>query len=278
MQADKGTHASGTVSAVMKSGTNMYHGDLFEFFRNGVLNARNSFALRRDTLSEISSASVAPSRKTNYSSLLDIRELALGRIPRIAPVSCALPRCCLAISASVPLSREQFIDPLRSRADGKKIDPSRFSPQALAIVKLLPKATGPCGQTSFGPVQKTNEYQTLGRIDYMIQQQADFVFPLHGDGDAYFASSLRLLRQPARFRDRQQTTSLKPRVWVTHTCFSPTTVNSFRIAVDRVEAYTALTAIYFSPCDIRSKVLLLRSASDRGDRNRRACDRNQHGD
>ena len=50
MTAESGTHAAAAVSAVVKSGTNEYHGDLFEFLRNGDMNARNFKALRRDTL------------------------------------------------------------------------------------------------------------------------------------------------------------------------------------------------------------------------------------
>jgi hypothetical protein len=48
--AQYGYHASATVNAVTKSGTNQYHGDLFEFVRNGDLNARDFFAAARDTL------------------------------------------------------------------------------------------------------------------------------------------------------------------------------------------------------------------------------------
>src|ERR1019366_3054233 len=48
--AQYGYHASATVNAVTKSGTNQYHGDLFEFIRNGDLNARDFFATARDTL------------------------------------------------------------------------------------------------------------------------------------------------------------------------------------------------------------------------------------
>src|SRR5205814_434336 len=48
--AQNGMHAAGAVSAVTKSGTNEVHGDLFEFVRNGMFNARNGFATSRDTL------------------------------------------------------------------------------------------------------------------------------------------------------------------------------------------------------------------------------------
>src|SRR5262245_30179330 len=39
-----GVKSSGSVSLVTKSGTNDFHGDLFEFVRNGSFNARNAFA------------------------------------------------------------------------------------------------------------------------------------------------------------------------------------------------------------------------------------------
>ena len=40
----------GVVNAVTKSGTNQWHGDLFEFLRNGDVNAINYFAPRQDSL------------------------------------------------------------------------------------------------------------------------------------------------------------------------------------------------------------------------------------
>jgi hypothetical protein len=42
--------SAGSVSMVTKSGTNAFHGNLFEFVRNYRFNARNFFATRRDTL------------------------------------------------------------------------------------------------------------------------------------------------------------------------------------------------------------------------------------
>ena len=45
-----GLHPYAVVNAVTKSGTNQLHGDLFEFVRNGDLNARNFFAPTQDSL------------------------------------------------------------------------------------------------------------------------------------------------------------------------------------------------------------------------------------
>src|SRR6266571_777858 len=50
LPAQYGDHAAATVNAVTKAGTNEVNGDLFEFVRNGVFNARNFFAAKRDTL------------------------------------------------------------------------------------------------------------------------------------------------------------------------------------------------------------------------------------
>jgi hypothetical protein len=50
LQAQYGVHASATVNVITKSGTNEFHGSAFEFVRNGIFNARNFFAPRRDTL------------------------------------------------------------------------------------------------------------------------------------------------------------------------------------------------------------------------------------
>ena len=44
LTAQNGVHAGGTVTGVTRSGSNEFHGDAFEFLRNGDLNARNFFA------------------------------------------------------------------------------------------------------------------------------------------------------------------------------------------------------------------------------------------
>src|ERR1700704_6121833 len=50
LSAQFGIHSGSVVNVVTKSGTNQFHGNLFEFVRNGNFNARNFFAARQDTL------------------------------------------------------------------------------------------------------------------------------------------------------------------------------------------------------------------------------------
>ena len=48
--AQYGHHSAAAVNGVTKSGTNEFHGDLFEFLRDEHLNARNAFATQGDGL------------------------------------------------------------------------------------------------------------------------------------------------------------------------------------------------------------------------------------
>src|SRR3989442_13836895 len=48
--ASNGMHSGAAVNSVMKSGTNAFHGDAFEFVRNNAFNARDFFAAKNDGL------------------------------------------------------------------------------------------------------------------------------------------------------------------------------------------------------------------------------------
>src|SRR5438552_1212723 len=50
LPAQYGHHSSAAINGVTKSGGNEFHGDIFEFLRNGYFNARNTFATSRDNL------------------------------------------------------------------------------------------------------------------------------------------------------------------------------------------------------------------------------------
>jgi hypothetical protein len=48
MKAEFGQTSGGIVNVATKSGTNEFHGSLYEFFRNDALDARNAFATQVD--------------------------------------------------------------------------------------------------------------------------------------------------------------------------------------------------------------------------------------
>ena len=203
MTAQNGLHSAGAVSAVVKSGTNAFHGDAFEFFRNGDLNARNANAARRDTLkrNQFGGRWAGRSSRTSSFSSAAIRERRRAPIRPISPDSSRQRVCCPVISVAA------ICHNLHNPATGalypnNQIPTGQFSSQALAIVKLLPGAQGPCGQVKYGPVQKINEYQVLGRADYQLSgKESLFV--------RYMATSYKLppayqfSPESARFSDRR---------------------------------------------------------------------------
>ncbi len=50
LSAQYGLHPGAVVNIVTEAGTNGFHGTLFDFFRNGDMNARNYFSTKQDTL------------------------------------------------------------------------------------------------------------------------------------------------------------------------------------------------------------------------------------
>jgi hypothetical protein len=180
MQAQFGFHATATVNAVTRSGTNEFHGDLFEFVRNYKFNARDAFAKQRDTYKRNQFGGVigGPIKKdklfffggyqrtllrsdaTQNTAFIPTPAALAGDFTQLASAACNN-----GVAKTLPTSLG-FMD--------NKIDPSQLNPVAVNIAKTFPVTNDPCGRTLYGLVQNQNEDQFVSKIDYTLNAKHSF--------------------------------------------------------------------------------------------------------
>ncbi len=170
LQAQYGQHSSAAVNAVTKSGTNEFHGDLFEFVRNGSMNARNAFAPKRDSLKRNQFGGVlgGPLIQNKLFFFGGDQSTTLRSAPvegiAFAPTPAMLAGDWTAITTPGCNAGRQIT--LRAPFADNRINPSMFSVAALNLVRRLPNPTDSCGRVTYGQVIKSNEHVIVGKIDY----------------------------------------------------------------------------------------------------------------
>src|SRR2546422_1527985 len=142
LQPQYGFHAGASVNAVTKSGSNEFHGNLFEFLRNGALNARDFFATRRDTLKRNQFGGVlgGPIIKDKlfffggYQATIQRSDPAFntGYVP-----TAAMKQGDFTTIASAAC--QGTAKPLGAPFAGNRIEPSRFDAAAIKFIATLPQ-------------------------------------------------------------------------------------------------------------------------------------------
>jgi hypothetical protein len=171
-----GLHPGSVVNVVTKSGGNHFHGDVFEFLRNGDFNARNYFATSQDTLhrNQYGGTIGGPVRKDKIFVFGGYQ----GTSNRTAPPS----TISYVPTAAVLAGDFSVVDGAGCQSSGKAkqlknpatnmnytndfINPATFVAPATSLAKLLPVSTDPCGKLVYGVPNPSNEYQYLGRVDW----------------------------------------------------------------------------------------------------------------
>src|SRR5437867_9719160 len=146
---------SSQVSAVTKSGTNAFHGDLFEFVRNDLFNARNYFATKSSTLKrhQFGGTAGGPIVKNRLFFFGGYQGTTLRQDPR--DMRQFVPTAAMLAGDFTGCSQIR----LRSPFLDNRIDPALFSPVALKIAARLPKTNDPCGEITFGRREVDDQHQ-----------------------------------------------------------------------------------------------------------------------
>jgi hypothetical protein len=169
--AEKGMKTAAAVTMVTKSGTNELHGDLFEFVRNGIFNARNAFAAKRDTIkrNQFGGTFGGPIAKNRVFFFGGYQGTLLRQDPAqqvaLIPTAAMLAGDFTAFTS--PACNGGLPVSLKTPFVNNKINPAMFSRVALNLTAKLPTASADdCGKVIYGLPTKTNDHMMLGKIDY----------------------------------------------------------------------------------------------------------------
>ena len=176
--ANNGMHSGASVNAVTKSGTNLLHGDLFEFFRNHRFNATNPFN------------SVDPATGTRRGDGLNRNQFGgtFGgpiRTDRIfffgGYQGTRFRNTPSDLEAFVPTARMLAGDfslfnsalcgrsvTLRAPYVNNRIAPALISPAARAIAAKLPQPEDECGRVQYERTRPTDDAQYIGKVDFQL--------------------------------------------------------------------------------------------------------------
>jgi len=225
------------VSSVTKSGTNQFHGNLFEFVRNDLFNARNYFATENSTLkrNQFGGTIGGPAIKNKLFFFGGYQGTIIRSDANDAQAFVPTAKM-LAGDFSSYVSQCTNGTALRAPFVNNRIDPARYSRTALALAARLPKnVENECGQITYGEVNHDDQSQWITKVDYQASNK-------HSMFGRYMFSSDNI-PSPFDFTPDNALTAATEEEHSRAYAFtygstyliSPTTVNSFRIAASRIK-------------------------------------------
>ena len=269
--AEFGRNSGSVVNVVTKSGTNDFHGDLYEFFRNQVLNARGFFdtarpdfkqnqfggtlggpikkdrtfffgsyegrRIRQGTSSDVVTVPTGAERSGDFSGDQGFNFTGMLQDDNVANILNSRPGCAAALGGPVPLpSANGGSVPYSSVFPSSVIPPACFDPTALDLMnQYVPAANVGSNQYQSVPTSSLRQDQFTAKIDHQINPHQQ----LYG----YYYFTDRSSFQPFSFFQAAGAnvpgfgadyTERDQQVNLTHTwVISPTTVNEFRASFFR---------------------------------------------
>ncbi|MBV8903749.1 MAG: TonB-dependent receptor, partial [Acidobacteriia bacterium] len=250
--ATTGGHSGATVDVVTRSGTNAFHGDLFEFFRNSDLNARDFFAAGSDGLKRNQFGGTLGGRIIRDKLFLflgyqgtTIRQNLVNQAAYVTTPAELKGDFSQYIAAGCPSASAVATSPaVLSHFTG----PFAMSPAALKIASYLPPSNNPCGFVLFGTPVNQNQNQAPLRVDYQLSSKnslfARYLITRIDTKVPYSITHNILSTDQVGQNDQAQALAVGDTYLI-----GTQTVNNFRVSATRVGARTP-GAVPFTPQDV----------------------------
>ena len=240
--AQTGIHSGAQVNSVTKSGTNAFHGDVFEFLRNGDVNARNFFSTIPDNLKRNQFGGVVggPIIKNKLFFFGGFQGTTVRQSP--APTTSFVPTPAMlkgdfSVFASAACQGKNV--PLAApftTLNGKpnQLPAASISPVAVKLASYFPAATDGCGTYfSYSPVSQYY-WQLPFRMDYQLNDKQTIFFRYLGTKQNQVIPNT-LTPGNVLNVGNNGTDDLAQSASVGHTwLLSNTMVNSFRLSANRI--------------------------------------------
>ena len=180
--ANNGMHSGASVNVVTKSGTNLFHGDLFEFVRNHRFNATNPFnainpatgerqgdGLSRNQYGGTLGGPISTDKLFFFGAYQGTRTREtpadlFAFVPTAAMLAGDFTEYARSCGSTGPLQ-------LRAPFVNNRLPTAAFSPAALKVAASLPKPTDaadPCGRIAYSRSRPQDEGQYIGKIDLQL--------------------------------------------------------------------------------------------------------------
>jgi Carboxypeptidase regulatory-like domain/TonB dependent receptor len=246
--AEFGRSGGAAINAVIKSGTNSYHGDVFEFFRNSVFDARDYF--------EDPTQKKASFKQNQFGGTIG-GPIIRDKLFWFGDYQGTIIRNPLTYISSVPTAAERIGDfsgpdePIiydpstynpvtntRTQFPGNIIPPGKILPLAQNIVNLYPLPNQPGklrNNYNISPIEQDQIDQGDFRGDYNLSETNHFFFrwSMSGRTDFRPAPLPGLANGGGSSTGNAFEDTMGAALGYTHT-FSPTTVNEIRIGFNYV--------------------------------------------
>ncbi len=255
--AQSGLHSGAQINSVTKSGTNSFHGDAFEFFRNGDMNARNFFSAAQDTLKRNQFGGVigGPIRKNSLFFFFGYQGTELRQTP--APTTTFVPTPQMlagdfsTFASSACQSRNVTLGAPFTTINGKpnQLPQSSISPVAQKISSYLPAALNACGQFLTSTLTSQYYWQIPFRVDYQLNAKhaifGRYIATKQNQVLPYSLTPNNLLTASGNLADDLAQSMTVGHTWLV----SNDKINSIRLSISRIGMLHD-AGRYFGPTDV----------------------------